>query len=32
MDKITNELFKMQDLKYKAFHSRLMPTVEATKL
>lgn len=32
MDKITNELFKMQDLKYKTFHSRLMPTVEDDKI
>ncbi|MBE6903674.1 MAG: DNA alkylation repair protein [Ruminococcaceae bacterium] len=26
---ITKELFKMQDLKYKEFHSKLMPTVDS---
>ncbi len=28
MKKITNRLFEMQDLKYRDFHSRLMPTVD----
>lgn len=25
---ITNELFKMQDLEYRAFHAKLMPTID----
>lgn len=29
---IQEELFKLQDLKYKAFHSRLMPTVPPEKV
>ncbi len=29
---IQEELFKLQDLKYKAFHSRLMPTVPEEKV
>ena len=29
---IQKELFKLQDLKYKVFHSRLMPTVAAEKV
>jgi len=28
MKKITEKLFEMQDIKYKEFHSRLMPTIE----
>ena len=27
MDKIQNLLFERQDLKYKAFHQKLMPTI-----
>ncbi len=29
---MTNELFKMQDLKYRNFHSKLMPTVDKEKI
>ena len=29
---ILNQLFKMQDLGYKAFHSKLMPTVPEEKV
>lgn len=29
---ILNRLFEMQDLKYRDFHSRLMPTVEKSKI
>lgn len=32
MDYIQNRLFEMQDLKYREFHSRLMPTVEKEKV
>lgn len=32
MDYIQKRLFEMQDLKYREFHSRLMPTVEKEKV
>ena len=28
IEEIRNELFRMQDLKYRDFHSKLIPTVE----
>lgn len=31
-DYITDRLFEMQDLKYRDFHSKLMPTVEKSKI
>lgn len=30
--KITEELFKMQDIEYRAFHSKLIPTVDRDKI
>ena len=32
MTKIQKILFENQDLKYRAFHSKLMPTVEKEKI
>ncbi len=32
MEQIVKDLFEMQDLEYKVFHSRLMPTVEEDKI
>lgn len=32
MNKIQNKLFEMQDLEYKAFHSKLMPTIDEDKI
>ena len=30
--KVQKELFEMQDLKYRDFHSKLMPTVDKEKV
>ena len=30
--KVQKDLFEMQDLKYRDFHSKLMPTVEKEKV
>ncbi len=32
MDYIKNQLFEMQDLKYRDFHSKLMPTIDKEKV
>lgn len=32
MNKIQKKLFEMQDLEYKAFHSKLMPTIDEDKI
>ncbi len=32
MNSIQKQLFEMQDLEYKAFHSKLMPTIEEDKI
>ena len=32
MSNVTEKLFEMQDLQYKAFHSKLMPTVKPDKI
>ena len=32
MNEIQKQLFKMQDLEYKKFHSKLMPTVDEQKV
>ena len=32
IDKVQNKLFEMQDLKYRDFHAKLIPTMDKEKI